>query len=87
MKIKIGNLSVYHKFTEIEIEIPEMDKDKVSTYLFDNEDKWVDTLDSEVYKSNFLKFTSGQGEYDGYDDGSESETRYEIVGKSYGGHL
>tara|TARA_B110000240_G_C13115574_1_gene290348 strand:+ start:271 stop:531 length:261 start_codon:yes stop_codon:yes gene_type:complete len=86
MKIKIGNLSVYHKFTEIEIEIPEMDNDKVWRYLVDNEDNWVDELDSETNQST-TQFTSGQGEYDGYDDGSESETRYDVVGQSYGGHL
>jgi hypothetical protein len=86
MKIKIGNLSVYHKFTEIEIEIPEMDNSKINRYLLDNEELWINKLDSEVNKST-TQFTSGQGEYDGYDDGSESETRYEIVGKNYGGHL
>ena len=86
MKIKIGNLSVYHKFTEIEIEIPEMDNGKINRYLFDNEELWIDKLDVETNKST-TQFTSGQGEYDGYDDGSESETRYEVVGKNYGGHL
>lgn len=86
MKVKIGNLSVYHKFTEIEIEIPEMDNSKINRYLLDNEELWINKLDSEVNKST-TQFTSGQGEYDGYDDGSESETRYEIVGKNYGGHL
>ena len=86
MKKKIGNLSVYHKFTEIEIEIPEMDNGKINRYLFDNEELWIDKLDVETNKST-PQFTSGQGEYDGYDDGSESETRYEVVGKNYGGHL
>jgi len=86
MKVKIGNLSVYHRFTEIEIEIPQMDDEKVSRYLYENEDKWIDKLDSEVNKST-TQFTSGKGEYDGYDDGSESETRFDIVGKQYGGHL
>ena len=86
MKVKIGNLSVYHKFTEIEIEIPERDNSKINRYLLDNEELWINKLDSEVNKST-TQFTSGQGEYDGYDDGSESETRYEIVGKNYGGHL
>ena len=86
MKVKIGNLSVYHRFTEIEIEIPEMDEDKVSRYLLDNEENWCYTLDSEVTKST-TQFTSGKGEYDGYDDGSDSETRFDITGKQYGGHL
>ena len=86
MKIKIGNLSVYHKFTEIETEIPEMDNGKINRYLFDNEELWIDKLDVETNKST-TQFTSGKGEYEGYDDGSESETRYEVIGKKYGGHL
>lgn len=86
MKIKIGNLSVYHKFTEIEIEIPEMEKENIQEFLQYHEGLWIDKLDSEINKST-TQFTSGQGEYDGYDDGSESETRFDIVGKSYGGHL
>ena len=84
MKVKIGNLSIYHKFTEVEIEIPEMEEENIQEFLQYHEGLWVDLLDNKT-SNEVMEF--GYGHYDGYDDKSESETRFDIVGKQYGGHL
>ena len=95
MKVKVMQRSVYHKYAEIEVEIPNdwNNKDGVENYydehlndyLHDNEHLYVDKIDEEISKAEH-EFGLGLG--DGMEDvNEESEWRYEIVGKNYGGHL
>ena len=95
MKVKIQQRSVYHKFAEVEIEIPNdwNNKDGVENYydeylndyLHDNEHLYVDKMQTKLDNAE-LDF--GFGLRDGMEDRSEeSEWRYEIVDKNYGGHL
>jgi len=83
MKVKIQQRSVYHKFTEIEIEVP---KDvQVDDWILDNEDLWIEEISNKVAKSEYL-FGSGLGDYEGMDNKGDSEWRYQCP-DGYGGHL
>jgi hypothetical protein len=88
MKVKIEQRSVYHKFVELEIEIPDdIDEFDIQQYLNDNEDFWVDEID---HKLNETEFVSGTGLYDypGHEDSeAEHEWRYECEELGIGGHL
>ncbi len=103
MKIKIIQRSVYHKYAEKEYDIDEkkyleyirdngFDEDgnayhDLQDYILDNEDFWVDDMDHEINKSDFI-FGSGVNEYDGMEDSREdSEWRYECEELKIGGHL
>jgi hypothetical protein len=94
MKVKIMQRSVYHKIAIVEIEIPDtIKKEDTQPYLIDNEDLYVDKIDEKMEKAEY-EFGFGT-DYDSnshYDTDfnerdQESEWRYEIAGKNYGGHL
>tara|TARA_R110002051_G_scaffold235795_1_gene297194 strand:- start:188 stop:454 length:267 start_codon:yes stop_codon:yes gene_type:complete len=88
MKVKIMQRSVYHKYAEIEVEVPkDIKDDDVQEYLIDNEEKWVDVIDTKINISEFV-YGNGVDEYTGMNEPeSDSEWRFDIVGKQYGGHL
>jgi len=93
MKVKIMQRSVYHKYAEIEIEVP---FEKIHTIdgqnfihdlLIDNEDLYVDKIDEKISKAKY-NFGLGMETSDGWTDkDEESEWRFEVVGQNYGGHL
>jgi hypothetical protein len=95
MKVKIMQRSVYHKVGVVEIEIPDLidEESEVQQYLIDNEHLFMDKIDEKMSKAEY-EFGFGT-DYDSnshYDTDfnetdNESEWRYEIVGKNYGGHL
>ena len=80
--------SVYHKYAEIEVEIPNTIKEEdVQPYLIDNEDLYTDKIDEKLSKAEYVHGT-GLYDFDGMEDAeSDSEWRFDIVGKQYGGHL
>jgi hypothetical protein len=84
--VRISSRTIYHKFCEIEIEIPkDLKEDEVADWLFENENKWTDDL-SQANGEAILNFGFGLG--DGMDDKDEEhEMRYDIVGENYGGHI
>jgi hypothetical protein len=88
MKVKIEQRSVYHKFVELEIEIPDsVDVDNIGDYLLLIEDEWVDVMDDKINQSEFVL---GTGLYDhpGHEDSeAEHEWRYECKALGIGGHL
>ena len=88
MKVKIMQRSVYHKYAEIEVEIPDTIKEEdVQPYLIDNEDLYTDKIDEKLSKAEYVHGT-GLYDFDGMEDAeSDSEWRFDIVGKQYGGHL
>ena len=76
MKVKIQQRSVYHKYAEVEVEIPN-----------DIKGKDIDKIDKAMDESVYY-FGSGVYEYHGMDEeGSESEWRYECKELDTGGHL
>ena len=84
MKVKIQNRSVYHKFVEVEVEIPDDTKD-VQNYLVCNESVFTDKIDKAMSEANFV-YGTGLYDFPGMDDAeTDSEWRYETEG--IGGHL
>jgi hypothetical protein len=88
MKVKIMQRSVYHKYAEVEVEVPDTIKEEdVLEYLNDNEDLYTDEIDEKISKAEY-EFGFGLDNDAGLDEkDNESEWRFDIVGKQYGGHL
>jgi len=91
-KVTISNRSVYHKYAEVTIEVPnDIEEKDVDWWVMDNEDKWLDLLGKELSYAEAeegagLDEDNGMCEYD-----AESETRYDLKDKDdknlIGGHL
>ena len=59
----------------------------IHDYLIDNEDLYVDKIDEKISKAEY-EFGFGLDNDLGLDEkDNESEWRFDIVGKQYGGHL
>ena len=100
MKVKIQQRSVYHKFAEVEIEIDKKDYEDyikyytkdgkeyhdLYDYLLDNEQLYNDKIDKAISEADYT-FGSGADDYDGMDDNSDSEWRYDCEDLKIGGHL
>lgn len=88
MKVKIEQRTVYHKFVELEIEIPDsVETDMIDEHLLSIEDEWIDKID---HKLNEAEFVLGSGLYDhpGHSDAEvDHEWRYECKERKIGGHL
>ena len=87
MIVKIQQRSVYHRFTEIEIEVPnDVEQDDMMEWINDNEQLWADQIDAKVEKSEY-KFGSGVDDYVGMSETEmDSEWRFQCP-NGYGGHL
>ena len=102
MQVKIMQRSVYHKYAEIEIEIPNdwNNKDgvenyydeQINNYLHDNEHLYVDKIDEAISEADF-EYGNGVNDYTGMNEPeAESEWRFEYKSDEYGdryfgGHL
>tara|TARA_R100000278_G_scaffold94984_2_gene72510 strand:- start:189 stop:458 length:270 start_codon:yes stop_codon:yes gene_type:complete len=89
MKVKIQQRSVYHKFAEVEIEIDKKDYKEyhdLHDYLLENEQLYNDKIDKAISEADY-EFGSGANDYDGMDDNSDSEWRYDCEDLKTGGHL
>ncbi len=88
MKVKIMQRSVYHKYAEVEVEVPNEIKDEdVQDYLNEYSHMYEYEMDSAINDAEYW-FGFGLDNDSGLDEkDSESEWRFEIVGKQYGGHL
>ena len=88
MKVKIMQRSVYHKYAEVEVEVPnDIKDDDVQSWLVENEDLYTDDIDDKISKAEY-EFGFGLDNDGGLDEkDNESEWRFDIVGKQYGGHL
>ena len=84
MKVKIMQRSVYHKYAEIEIKIPN-DVEEIREYLMDNENLWSDKMDNKISKAPY-NFGNGMDTYDWTDRKEESEWMY-MGENGIGGHL
>ena len=87
MKVKIMQRSVYHKYAEIEIEVPELidEETEIQEWLINNEDKWNAEMDKEFSKAPF-DFGNGMDTYDWTDKDADSEWMY-MGENGIGGHL
>ncbi len=92
MKVKIINRSVYHKYAEVFIEVPnDMECNDIHEYLTDNENLYVDKIDQALNNAEY-EYGSGLYEYRGMDEETDSEWRFEYEGDKegngyVGGHL
>tara|TARA_Y100000114_G_scaffold110844_1_gene104515 strand:- start:13060 stop:13326 length:267 start_codon:yes stop_codon:yes gene_type:complete len=88
MKVKIQQRSVYHKFAEVEVEVPNnLTEEQVLEYLWENEDIYVDKIDKAMSEANF-EYGNGVDDYNGMNEPeSESEWRFECDELKIGGHL
>ncbi len=88
MKVKIQQRQVYHKFAEIEIEIPnDVDEFDIQDYVNDNEHLWIDDIENKLNESEFV-YGNGLDDYKGMSESeSETEWRYECDKLKTGGHL
>ena len=59
----------------------------VLEYLQQNEELFVDKIDKACSEAPYEYGSCGVDEYDGMNERGDSECRYDIVGKNYGGHL
>jgi hypothetical protein len=74
MKVRIMQRSVYHKYAEVEIEIPDNVKD-IQEWIIENEQTYIYEMDQSINESKY-EFAE-----------SSSEWRYECEELKEGGHL
>ena len=86
--VTITERRVYHKVAKITIELPkDLPLEETAEWLWNNEDKWEQALDNECNTAE-LEWGHGIGDYVGMEDfENNSETRYDVNGESYGGHV
>ena len=82
MKVKIMQRSVYHKYAEIEIEVPE--GTDTEQFLLDNEQVWSHKIDNAMSKAKY-KTGKGMQSYEWTNKEEDSELMY--LSTSIGGHL
>ena len=88
MKVIIQQRSVYHKYAEVEVEIPNnIKEDDISEYLIEIEDTWADDIDEKISNTEY-QYGSGVNDYDGMTDKTlDSEYRYECDELKTAGHI
>ena len=92
MKVKIQQRSVYHKFAEVEVEVPDGIED-IQEWLIENEQTYIYEMDASVNEAKYEFGFGTDSDANSHNNSSmnesdqESEWRYEVVGKKYGGHL
>ena len=86
-KVKVQQRSVYHKFVEVEVEVPDSVKlDDVREWLTNNDQLWSDQVDQAMSEAP-IQFGNGVDDYDGMNElEADSEWRYKTP-DGIGGHL
>ena len=86
--VTLSERRVFHKYGEIKISIPkDIPQDDVHQWLMDNEHTWEKDLDKALADAEY-EFGFGFEYRRGMDDHDhETESRYDINGENYGGHL
>jgi len=85
-KVKVQQRSVYHKFVEVEVEVPDsVEFNDIQKWLINNEQLWSDQVDQAMSEA-LIQFGNGVDNYDGMNElEADSEWRYEVNGN--GGRL
>ena len=87
-KVKIMQRSVYHKYAEVEVEVPIHIEETfdVHEWLMENEDLWSQDMEDAIDNAA-IEGGNGVDDYDGMNEPeSDCEWRYQIPGGD-GGHL
>ena len=86
--VTLSERRVYHKYAEITISIPkDIPVDQVDKWLEDNDHTWALDLDKALAKADY-EFGFGIDEHRYMcEEDQETESRYDINGENYGGHL
>lgn len=94
MKVIIQQRSVYHKFAEVEIEIPDnITAESLGDYLIDNDLGYDEKMDKAIskadYEFGFGTSSDSNSHNNSYftEDELESEWRYDCKELKTGGHL
>lgn len=98
-KVVVSNRSVYHKYAEVEVEVPNnVAEENIEQWLYDNSEQYDSQLDQKISEAEYV-FGTGLYDFAGMEDAeSDSETRYDVMNKIidnievsytqvYGGHL
>ena len=98
-KVVVSNRSVYHKYAEVEVEVPNnIAVEDIEQWLYENSEEYDSLLDQKLSESKYI-FGTGLYNFVGMEDAeSDSETRYDVMNKIinnievnytqvYGGHL
>ena len=92
MKVKVQQRSVYHKFVELKVEVPDsVEFNDIQEWLINNDQLWSDQIDQAMSKAP-IQFGNGVDDYDGMNElESDSEWRFQCPvdkdSNSYGGRL
>ena len=82
-KVTITERRVYYKVASIEVEIPkDLPSSDTQEWLLENSEKWEQDLDDK-FNTAELEFGSGVDDV----DSANRETRYDVNGENFGGHL
>tara|TARA_R100001591_G_scaffold53638_2_gene63653 strand:+ start:1820 stop:2278 length:459 start_codon:yes stop_codon:yes gene_type:complete len=86
--VTLSERRVFHKYGEITISIPKnISKEDVHDWLLENEQEWAVALDKALAKADY-EFGFGLDEHRYMcEDDQPTESRYDVNGESYGGHL
>lgn len=94
MKVKIQQRSVYHRFAEVEIEVPNhVKEDMLAAWIYRNEHLYIDEMDNAMSKAEYEFGFGTDSDSNHYNKScmdethSESEWRYECDNLKTGGHL
>ena len=86
--VTLSERRIFHKYGEITISIPQnVLQEDVHDWLLENEQEWAVALDKALAKADY-EFGFGLDEHRYMCEGDQStESRYDINGENYGGHL
>ncbi len=94
MKVKIQTRQVYHKFAEVEIEIPDNIKaEDLHDYLWDNDLGYDEKIDKAISEAEYEFGFGTDSDANSYNNSffnepeSDSEWRYDCPQLKTGGHL
>tara|TARA_R110000796_G_scaffold75260_2_gene168881 strand:+ start:1395 stop:1658 length:264 start_codon:yes stop_codon:yes gene_type:complete len=78
MKVKLQQRSVYHKFVEIEVEVPDsVEFNNIQEWLINNDQLWSDQIDQAMSEEP-VQYGNGMEMYEGMNEvEADSEWRYE----------
>jgi len=87
MKVKVQQRSVYHKFVEVEVEVPDsVEFNDIQEWLTNNDQLWSDQVDQAMFEAP-IQFGNGMEMYKGMNEvEADTEWRYE-TSDGFGGHL
>ena len=92
MKVKVQKRSVYHKFVEVEVKVPNsVEFNDIQEWLINNEKLWSDRIYQSVLEAP-IRVGNGVDDYYGMNElEDDCEWRFQCAvdkdGNSYGGRL